>query len=485
MEQYFHISGSIPASDAVIIPFARPKSVAVAGNDPSTGVAAERLYATGTPVASAGKSVSIGPPPIPARKRGKRMSRREGQNPSVRTRLNRTKGVEEYFFQYWVDVPGREERKRETEVLGPVTSMTKSEAERKKLEFITKLKLNSSSYRIPSAKTFAHAVKHYREVFAPRMLRDNTFDVANGHLKNHLEADWNDVPVEHINIDSVNDWAWKRRKEGLSWTMIKNILRTMQRVLSSSSKDQRPPFSLRGLAIPERDKLQIKMKSREKVSFSWQQAKQIAAQVQKLERLGQARKDQYATLFILPSAADMRTSELFALKPNDVDFKADTIRVDESSDQRTKGRIGECKNVAAYRTIVMHDAEGREAMRMLKNYLKKYPQPDPNGLIFRSQRNTPLLETNVLHDGLYPALRALGLPQAGLHAFRRGCNQRWELSGLNPAVLRQQMGHSSEKMTALYTGQIPLEEVKAAFSKAQLSSKSGNKIVVLENESAA
>src|SRR5471030_68724 len=66
------------------------------------------------------------------RKRGKCMSRRPGQNPSVRTRLNRTKGVKEYFFQYWVDVPGQEERSRETEVIGPVTTMTKSEADRKK-----------------------------------------------------------------------------------------------------------------------------------------------------------------------------------------------------------------------------------------------------------------------------------------------------------------------------------------------------------------
>jgi integrase len=388
-----------------------------------------------------------------------------------------------------VDVPGQEERKRETEVLGPVNSMTKSEAGRKKLEFITKLELNSSAYQIPSAKTFAHAVKHYREDFAPRMLRDSTFDVADGHLRNHLEADWNDVPVEHCkNIDLVNEWAWKKRKKGLSWTTIKNILRTMQRVLSASSKDNRPPFSLRGLTIPERDKLQMKMKSREKVSFSWQQTKRITAQVHKLERLGQARKDQYAMLFILASAADTRCSELFALKPNDLDFKVDTIRVDESSDQRTKGKIGECKNVAAYRTIVMHDPEGREAMRLLRKFLKKYPQPDPNGLIFRSRCNTPLCGTNVLHDGLHPALRALGLPKAGLHAFRRGCNRRWELSGLNPAVIRQQMGHSSEKMTAHYTGQIPLEEVKTAFSNVQFSSKSGNKIVVLENmenESAA
>lgn len=383
--------------------------------------------------------------------------------------------------QYRVDVPGEEERKRETEILGPVTSMTKSEAERKKLEFISKLELNSSSYRIPSAQTFAHAVKHYREVFAPRMLRASTFSIADGHLKTHLEADWDDVPVEHIAIDSVNEWIWKKRKEGLSWVTIKNILRTMQRVLSASSPDKKPPFSQSGLAIPERDKLQMKMESREEISFSWQEAKKIAAEVRNLERPGPVRKDQYATLFVLASASNVRCSELFALRLNDLDFKAGTIRVDEACDQRAKqGKIGPCKNVAAYRTIVLHDAQGKEALEVLRKFFKKYPQPNPSGLIFHSRHNTPLRENNVLHDGLHPALRALGLPRAGLHAFRHGCNRRWELSGLNPAVIRQQMDHSSATMTALYTGQIPLEEVRAAFSKTQVSSENGNKIDVLE-----
>jgi len=39
----------------------------------------------------------------------------------------------------------------------------------------------------------------------------------------------------------------------------------MQRVLSSFSKDKKPPFSQIGLAIPERDKLQMKVNSRKKV----------------------------------------------------------------------------------------------------------------------------------------------------------------------------------------------------------------------------
>ena len=401
------------------------------------------------------------------------MSRRAGQNPSVRTRLNRTKGVQEYFFQYWIDVPGQEERRRETEVIGPVETITKSEAERKKLEFILNLKVNSNDYRIPSSRTFAHAVRHYREIFAPRMLRETTFSVADGHLKCHLESDWNEIPVEHIDINAVNEWIWKKRRQGLSWVMIKNILRTMQRVLSCSSKDKKPPFSQEGLAIPERDKLQMRIKSREAVSFSWAQTNQIVDQVYKLD-VDDARKERYAMVFVLAAATGLRCSELFALRLNDINFKEGTVRVDESADQRTY-IIGPCKNVAAYRRVLLADSEGREALRMLRSFLKG--RQDPNSLVFHSKRGSALRETHVLHAFLHPVLKALGLPQAGMHAFRHGCNRRWELSGMNPAVHRQQMGHSSAMMTARYTGEIPLEQVRAAFSSMKLENMENGRSV--------
>ena len=74
------------------------------------------------------------------------------------------------------------------------------------------------------------------------------------------------------------------------------------------------------------------------------------------------------------------------------------------------------------------------------------------------------------------AHRSFSTRRAGFHSLRRGYNRKWELAGLNPAVQRQMMGHTSAAMTELYTGKIPLEQVRAAFS-----SKSGNEIVVLEN----
>jgi hypothetical protein len=110
--------------------------------------------------------------------------------------------------------------------------------------------VNNRHFDLPSSKTFADAVKHYREVFAPRMLRDSTFSVANTHLKVHLELDWNHAPVDHINIEAVNEWAWKKRREGLSWVTIKNVLRTMQRVLSASSKSEQFPSLKMGWQYP-------------------------------------------------------------------------------------------------------------------------------------------------------------------------------------------------------------------------------------------
>jgi hypothetical protein len=120
-------------------------------------------------------------PPVQSRKRGKCMSRRAGQNPKVRVK-KRSNGQRVFYFQYWMDVPGQEDRERKTHVIGPTSQMTKSEAERKKLEFLLNLELNSMEYQIPSSLTFANAVSHYRDFSAPRMLRSSTFSTADGHL---------------------------------------------------------------------------------------------------------------------------------------------------------------------------------------------------------------------------------------------------------------------------------------------------------------
>jgi hypothetical protein len=62
---------------------------------------------------------------------------------------------------------------------------------------------------------------------------------------------------------------------------------------------------------------------------------------------------------------------------------------------------------------------------------------------------------------------------------------------MNPAVLRQQMGHSSAVMKARYTGEIPLDKMQDAFSKMELENMevigkrqrcTGNRLVVYNQQ---
>ena len=389
------------------------------------------------------------------------MTRRTGQNPELR--IKERAGAKVYFFQYWKDIPGQEERKRMTEVIGLVSQMTKSEAERKKKMFIMSLGMNSDEYRIPSSRTFADAERHYREVFAPRMLRGSTYSTAKSQIACHLLPDWKDTPLEHITLKTVNDWIWTKRAKGLSWVTIKNIVRTLQRVLSCYRDDRKSPFSQQGLAIPEKDKLQMELASRRKNCFSWEHAENIAMHIHnnRSRKIGD-RGEKFAALVTVASAVGFRWEEVAALRMNDLDFKASTIRVDEALDREQK--IGPCKNVMAYRTVLLLDRQGKKAMQVLNAYVGNRLQQSDE-LVFCTSEKTPLQLSQVLREALHPALKALGLPQDGLRPFRRGCNRRWELAGMNPAVQRQQMGHSKAEMTYLYTGEIPQDQIRQSISK--------------------
>lgn len=115
------------------------------------------------------------------------MSRRKGQNPKVRIG-KRADGQQYYFSQYWVDVPGHEERRRQTEVIGLVSQLPRSKAARKELDFISRLQLNSNEYQIPSSYCFADA----RSAIG-------TIRQQMGHSSHHMTAVYSgEIPLDQV-----------------------------------------------------------------------------------------------------------------------------------------------------------------------------------------------------------------------------------------------------------------------------------------------
>jgi hypothetical protein len=72
---------------------------------------------------------------------------------------------------------------------------------------------------------------------------------------------------------------------------VKVSLRTMQRIIFAFRKDRKVPFSQRGL-IPDSEKLRMKVQSRKKVSYSWQDAVKIAEHIRTMDGLGKDRREQ-------------------------------------------------------------------------------------------------------------------------------------------------------------------------------------------------
>jgi len=64
---------------------------------------------------------------------------------------------------------------------------------------------------------------------------------------------------------------------------------------------------------------------------------------------------------------------------------------------------------------------------------------------------TPLRLSNVLEDSLHPILDELEIPRTGMHAFRRGRISEWVYSGVKREVIRDWVGHGSDKLIDLYT----------------------------------
>lgn len=114
--------------------------------------------------------------------------------------------------------------------------------------------------------------------------------------------------------------------------------------------------------------------------------------------------------------------------------------------------------------VILADAEGQKAIQCLKMFVSN--PTDSQALIFRSKRGGPLLEITILAQCLHPAVKALGCLRVASTRFVGSVIDVGNFAGLNPAVIRQMMGHKSESMTQLYTGEIPLKDVAAACSKA-------------------
>jgi integrase len=344
-------------------------------------------------------------------RRGKSMSRRTGQNGTVEERNGAWRG------RYLVDVPGQVERQKRSVVLGFKKDVTKSEAKRRLKEIIRQEGFDLPTYVIPSTESFAQKVEKWEQTYVVKRKPSNQ-DLIRYHLKVYLLPKWGKTAVELLTAQAVNEWIGAPELAHLSPITIKGIVTTLQLALGKR-------FGRGAVSYPSKGEVENDPRC------------YLAEEVLKIV---EAAKGQDKVLFKLAAESGARAGELYALTVDDLLFEHNVIRINKSM-YRQKAGSPKTKNAIRWVNVKPY------VMEMLKKHLNGRTE----GLVFRSKRNTPLVNCTILNKHLHPLLRKLGLERGGMHGFRHHRVSTLVMAGTPMAVIKKWIGHGSEEMVNRYT----------------------------------
>lgn len=162
---------------------------------------------------------------------------------------------------------------------------------------------------------------------------------------------------------------------------------------------------------------------------------------------------QHKLLYRLAAETGLRIGELLALKWEDVNGQSITV-----SRSLFRGRLGNPKSRAGYRTVAISDALARD-LGDGTDAARRYGGED---YIFQTRVHTPIRASNFSARCFRPLLRRLGI-EGSFHSFRHANATMMDELGVPMKVRQQRLGHARAAVTMdTYTHTSQDEERRAA-----------------------
>lgn len=363
------------------------------------------------------------------------MRRRSGQSGQI-VRKGKT-----WHVRFYVDVPGQRRRLRKSVSVGPAVGkekLTKSEAARKAAEIIRAAGINTVEHleraiRAERVRTFGQRVGWCRKNHkAWTDGKPGPVATMEGHLAKHILPRFGEWPVEAISETAVQELVadlkrtiFERRKP--DGTLIKTYRLSRKTVLN-----------IVGV---------VKLVLGRKVWMAWEldlgkpnRPRQRYFTQEQLRQIIESAPGQYRVLFALLAGSGMRIGEAAGLHLDDLDLDHGVIYVRRSV---WNGQELEPKTENAVREIDIDPA--------LVSLLREHIGQSRRMRLFEARNGSPLSPGNIRNRVLHPLLIKLGIPKAGLHAFRHSRVTMLRKNGTPADLQRQWIGHSSLKTTDRYS----------------------------------
>jgi integrase len=392
-------------------------------------------------------------PPSTGRKRG----------PAVRRRFQKGCFVKEkdgrFYSLFYADNDGK--TKLVKKFIGHSRDLSERAARRQHALTMEEVnRLRGSAAPVLKGQVFQDAVDKWRAAVAPN-LAPGTVRQRESYLRVHILPRFGQVGLPEMDVQAIQQFATDLRKS-VSYKSIVNILGCVFTILAYGEKC--------GMKAAKVGFTDLELGSNDVVVdvpfFTRRQATLII----------QAAPEPFKTLFAVAWSTGLRAGEILALTLDDIDFNRKTVRVNKSSDDRTR-EIRPPKTPRSIAMLPMNTALESK----LRDYIQNQWKPNTRQILFPNvQGDRPRSRESVVVFGLKPVLKKLGIPyhNVGLHAFRHGLATELVEAAAPLTVLQHQLRHADIKTTLkLYSHVIPQSQRDAmeqvgGFSQSLLNTDS-------------
>jgi integrase len=282
--------------------------------------------------------------------------------------------------------------------------------------------------------TFNQAVERFESEFLAAQ-KPSTRCTMSSEIRAHLRPAFQHMYVDKIRPTHVNKAVNFWREKGLSPKTIRNLLTTLGLVRRHVGLD---PFKRGEIILPKKVDA-----SHEERYFS---SKEMAAIIKQSSGI-------FKVLFAMAAGTGMRAGELFGLHVEDVDLEKGIVHVRRSV---YMGEEQSPKTQNGYRWIPIDE----DLRTMLRAHIARLQPTELAPYLFSSSNGQPLRLSNVLNRELWPILKKLGIPQAGMHAFRHGRVSVLVENNVPAELIRSLIGHGTDDMVRRYTHHRPEYHIK-------------------------
>ena len=367
-------------------------------------------------------------PAVPVQRDRRSMSRRPGQNGRIEKRGS------SFSLLFYRDVPGTTKRQRMRRTLQATTMVAaKQEAQR----ILDAEGVNTAEHLEASrgpVVTFGVAADVWKSEQLHANGKHSSQRTMGCELRKHILPHLKETLLQDVAYPAMRRLVQVWKKQGLSNKSIENLFRDVRAVYNfylhesaQNGKTTLLPWLIKWSKIAPAASVKD-----DPPCFT---PKQMAAIVE----MG---RKQYRSLFAVAAGTGARFGELAGLHVEDVNLDAGIITIRRSIVEGVEStpKNDETRHVPIDSSVVLE--------------IKKHLNGRSAGLMWQSNRGTPLRLNSLLRWQLKPILKKLGIrfrTRNGMHAFRHGRISYLAYSGVTYAVIREWVGHGSDDMIRLYT----------------------------------